>query len=212
MAENELVPFGTAVAADVLSACLIPGGSALQALVAAHLKKKQREAAELLIEEIRTGWHGGVEFAERDTDPLIEIILRFSKAVTEGTARENLRLLAQVIAGLKKNKALQPDKFQKWCGILEQLTRDELIVLGVAFRWRKKNPPDVEGYRNTFWQDVGEELKAGGYSDAEIGALCASLSRTGLLAPVSAYGGLIYFGTPWLDELGGLANLEGITS
>jgi hypothetical protein len=37
---------------------------------------------------------------------LIDVIMRFSKAVADGAAQENLRLLAQVIAGLKKNKAL----------------------------------------------------------------------------------------------------------
>jgi len=53
--------------------------------------------------------------------------MRFTKAVADGAARENLHLLAQVIAGLKKNKALEGDKFRKWCSMLEHLTRDELI-------------------------------------------------------------------------------------
>ena len=49
-----------------------------------------------------------------------------------------MRLLAQVIVGLKKNKALDPDKFRKWANTLEQLTRDELIVLGKAVAIRRK--------------------------------------------------------------------------
>jgi hypothetical protein len=49
---------------------------------------------------------GQVQFDPQDIDPLIDVIMRFSKAVADGAAQENLRLLAQVIAGLKKNKAL----------------------------------------------------------------------------------------------------------
>jgi hypothetical protein len=52
----------------------LPGGSALQALTTAYLKKKQREAADILIVEVRNVWHGEIEFDARDTDPLIEII------------------------------------------------------------------------------------------------------------------------------------------
>ena len=210
MAGNELIPFGAAVAADVLSAFHLPGGNTLQATATAFVEKRRREAATILIEEVSRGWHGQISFAEHDVDPLIEIILRFSKAVAEGAARENLRLLAQVIAGLKKNKALQPDKFRKWCGVLEQLTRDELIVIGTAYRLAKKNPSPSPESPNTFWQDLQSELAKGRYESAEIIALCASLSRTGLLVPVSAWGSTAYMSSPWLIQLGVLADLEGV--
>jgi hypothetical protein len=91
-----------------------------------------------LIEEVSKGSPEPINFTESDTDPLIEIIYRFSKAAADGAARENLRLLAQVIAGLKRNKALEPDKFRKWANILEQLTRDELMVIGKALAVRRK--------------------------------------------------------------------------
>jgi hypothetical protein len=46
----------------------------------------------------------------------------------------------------------------------------------------------------------------------EIEPLCASLSRTGLLLPASAYGEMIYMPTPWLTELATLADIEGIAA
>ena len=49
---------------------------------------------------------GKFRLTPQDIDPLIDVIMRFSKAVADGVAQENLCLLAQVIAGLKKNKAL----------------------------------------------------------------------------------------------------------
>jgi hypothetical protein len=186
----------------------IPGGSTLSKLADNWVAKKRREAAKILMEEVQTGRHGEVRFDEHDLDPMIEIILRFAKAVAEGAARENLRLLAQVIAGLKKNRALDGDQFRRWAAILEQLTRDELIVLGRAFAVRKK----IEAAKspNTFWQDLQVELQNGGYEPSVIRALCASLSRTGILLPLSGFGSITYMDTPWLMELGELADLEAL--
>jgi hypothetical protein len=42
----------------------------------------------------------------------------------------------------------------------------------------------------------------------EVLALCASVSRTGLLVPLGAFGGVIYSDSAWLEELGTLAELE----
>jgi hypothetical protein len=152
MTNNELLP---AIAADILSA-IGPGGSTLQALASAHLAKRRTEATEILIQELKNGHHGEIDFNEHDIDPMIEIILRFSKAVDEGSARENLMLLAQVIAGLKKgNKILEPDKFRKWCGILEQLTQDELNVIGTAYRVRK----ELSGKGDADFKDLPKPLK-----------------------------------------------------
>jgi hypothetical protein len=114
MADSDIIPFGAAIAGDVLSALSIPGGNALSSIVTSALAKKRREAAEILIREASAGLHGPIKFEDHDIDPLIDIILRFSKAVEEGAARENLILLAQIIAGLKKRRALEADKFRKW--------------------------------------------------------------------------------------------------
>jgi hypothetical protein len=61
---------------------------------------------------------------------------------------------------------------------------------------------------NDFWQRLEPALEASGYAKNEIGPLCASVSRTGLIIPMSAFGGMVYMPTPWLEELGGLADLE----
>jgi len=167
-----------------------------------------------LIGEIAKGSPEPIDFTESEADPLIEIIYRFSKAVSDGAARENLRLLAQVIVGLKKNKALDPDKFRKWANTLEQLTRDELMVIGKAIAIKREFDTgslqlNVPG---DFWKSLRSALETSGYQPGEIEPLCASLSRTGLLLPASAYGGMIYMPTPWLTELATLADVEGIAA
>src|SRR5258708_37330281 len=154
-----MVPWGTAVIGDVLSALQVPGGGFFGKLGDKYLERKQREATEILTGEVAKGSPEPINFIESDTDPLIEITYRFSKAAADGAARENLRLLAQVIAGLKKNKALEPDKFRKWANILEQLTRDELMVIGKAISTRRKMAAEGVAFNaNQFSNRLTSEL------------------------------------------------------
>jgi hypothetical protein len=209
MSDSDLVPFGAAVAADVLSAFQLPGGSSLTKIADAFIAKRRREAANMLIAELSNGHHGPIRFEEYDLDPLIEIICRFSKAVAEGAARENLRLLAQVIAGLKKHRALEPDRFRKWANVLEHLTRDELVLLGRAYTIAKRldeNPSSA----NTFSADLPRSMADVGYDLSTTAALCSALCRTGILVPDVLVSGMAYKGTAWLLELGRLAELSSL--
>jgi hypothetical protein len=212
-----MVPWGTAIVGDVFSALQVPGSGFFGKLGDKYLERKQREAAEILIEEVSKGSPEQINFSNSDADPLIDIIYRFAKAAADGAARENLRLLAQVIAGLKRNKALEPDKFRKWANILEQLTRDELMVVGKAISIRRKMAAEVaEGVasrQEEFSNRLKSELSASGYQSFVIDPLCASLIRTGLLLPATGYGGvMVYLPTSWLDELGTLADVEGMAN
>ncbi|MCU1340467.1 MAG: hypothetical protein JWO19_6048 [Bryobacterales bacterium] len=214
MSGKEMVPWGSAIVGDVLSALQLPGGSFVGKLGDKYLERKQKEAADILIEEVSKGSPEPINFTDSNTDPLIEIIYRFSKAAADGAARENLRLLAQVIARLKKNKALEPDKFRKWANILEQLTRDELMVLGKAISIRRKMAAEGVAFNaNDFSNRLRSELVASGYQSTVIDPLCASLGRTGLFLPATGYGGvMVYLPTSWLDELGMLADVESAVS
>ena len=209
MADTDSIPFGAVIAADILSAFQLPGGATLAKLADQYVTKRRREAANILIDEIRGGRHGEIYFEEHDIDPLIEITMRFSKAVDEGAARRNLRLLAQVIAGLKKNKAFDPDKFRRWCGIIEHLTRDELIVLGRAhvIAVKLRGSAD-ESNSQAFSQGLMDDLRAVGYPPLEINALFVTLARTGVFYPMPAVGSINYLPSPWLFELCELADLE----
>jgi hypothetical protein len=211
MSGKEMVPWGSAIVGDVLSALQMPGGSFIGKLGDKYLERKQKEAAKILIEEVSKGSPEPINFTGSNADPMIEIIYRFSKAAADGAARENLRLLAQVIAGLKRNKALEPDKFRKWANILEQLTRDELMVIGKAIAIRRKIAAEGPNATDDFFQRLTEQLEASGYK-TETYSLCTSVSRTGLLIPVSAMGAMVYVPSLWLEELGQLADVESIVN
>jgi len=203
---------GAAVAADVLSALHLPGGSTLKYVADRFVQRRRKEAAEILIAQISAGGlHGEIEFEERDIDPLIDIIFRFSKAVGDGAANDNLTFLAEVIAGLKSRRALAVDSFRRWAGILEDLTRDELLLIGKAYVTEADifamHEAGGEKIANDFWQKIQATMKEAGYSAGEISALCATVSRTGILVPVSAFGTTAYMPSPWLNELGSLTSI-----
>lgn len=208
MSDTNVIPFGAAVAGDVLSALSIPGGNTLASVATGYLAKKRKAAAELLMTEIAAGKHGPVNFEEHDIEPLIDVILRFSKAVADGAARENLVLLAQIIAGLKKHRAFDSDKFRRWCKIVEGLSRDELLVIGLACQAEKATANDGEKAIDNFSQMLRDLLQKAGFGEKELEALLTSVGSTGLLSSASAWGGLAYQPTPWLGELAQLADVE----
>jgi len=123
-----------------------------------------------------------------------------------------------VIAGLKRNKALEPDKFRKWANILEQLTRDELMVIGKAISIRRRMAIEMaaEGHAakpEEFSNRLKSQRVASGYQSETVDPLCISLVRTGLLMAASGWGGvMVYMPTIWLDELGELADVDGIAA
>jgi hypothetical protein len=52
MSGKEMVPWGTAIVGDVLSALQVPGSGFFGKLGDKYLERKQSEAAEILIEEV----------------------------------------------------------------------------------------------------------------------------------------------------------------
>lgn len=201
MTEKDFLTSAQIIVSETLTILGIPGGTTLGKALEGCAERRRNEARDILIDEIQNGIHGKVEFLPEDADDFIRIIHRYSKAVEEGAARENLKLLAQVIAGKKKNKALDPDGFLKWANILSDLTRSELLLLGKSITVHHKKPDE-------FWPKVKAEMATGGFSAEECYALASSVARTGLLLPFSAYGELEYRSSPWLAELEQLVDLE----
>ena len=133
---------------------------------------------------------------------LADMVLRLGAAAAKGAARNNLRLLSQVIVGLKRHRSFEFDRFQKWANVLETLTRDEILVLARAYKIIKSERTD-----QTFWLLLKESL-SGQFAAEEIEEKVAGLMRTGLMIPSSGWGALVYEPGPSLAELGELAELE----
>ena len=91
-ASNKLPALLTTVAADFLSAFGIPGGSTLGVAVQALSEKRQRQAQEILLEELKRGDKTLADISE--VEEAAAIFYRYARAAVEGAARLNLRLEA----------------------------------------------------------------------------------------------------------------------
>ncbi|MBM0204055.1 hypothetical protein JNW90_13745 [Micromonospora sp. STR1s_5] len=184
MAKNKEVGlWGATAVSDTMSFFNIPGSSMVQKSVEAAYERRTKAAQDVLLEMLSK--HGPQtldDLPEGEMDDLIQMLMRYGKAAMEGAARENLRLLAAVIAGLKRNRALSFDKFQECANVLETLTRDEILFLGHFYRHRKANPGknDYNAFRKEAEQVFGKD---------RFESVAAGLVRTGMLLPIAALSG-----------------------
>lgn len=190
----------------------MPGSVTLAKVLDRAEQRQKEKGIAVLTEELRKGRDDGVSFGESDADNFIQMLLRFQRAVEDGSARRNLRLLAQMIVGLKRHGILEPDRFRKYASRLQDLSRDELIVLAHAYRVAKVRV-DVESTKTAktneglFTQALVTSL-APIMSRKRFYELAGSLIRTGLLEPRPGLDGMSYQETSELLELGSLASLE----
>jgi hypothetical protein len=191
-----------AIVKDVLHALHFPGGETLGALVEKEIEERNQSTLNALLDELQQASEEGIKFEENDVHDFVQMVLRLLDAVAKGTARRNLRLMAQVIVGLKRCRLFEFDNFQKWATVLETLTRDEIIVLGTAYRLMQRD--------EDAWKPLKDELVPKTFkTQGELEAVCASLMRTGLLIPASGWGSLAYTFSPGIKQLGQLAELSG---
>lgn len=89
-----------------------------------YKKKKITMLREVILSEIRQG-----DFSDVDIDDLVGISYRLQKDAMEGIAKNNLRLLCAMIAGLHNNNKLTAQNFLKFAQVLEGLTEEEIKVI-----------------------------------------------------------------------------------
>jgi len=205
MARKGVILSGVTLAQEALTALNMPGASLLERAVNAAYEKRLAAAREVLIEAIKQEGIENVQFEEGDVDDLVQMMMRFAKAAEEGAARQNLKLLAQVIFGLKRNRAFEFDKFQACANVLETLTRDEILFLGGMYKFYTDNPGSAD-YR-AFLASL-----AGTFEEPYAESLAAALSRTGMLLPASAWGSTNYAPTARLFEVCELARIQNPSS
>ncbi|MEJ8309907.1 hypothetical protein [Agrobacterium larrymoorei] len=180
--------------------------------IAGHALKKVLEtraeaAKEILLDRIRKG---GANLSDLPEDEAAAITFRYMRAAEEGSARLNLKLLADVIAGQDAKSGRSANEFLMWADILTSLKSDEVIVLGILHRQAKTVDYKFR-YTGEFWSEcqrvLSDERKMS-FSTSD--SLAAALMRTGL---VTILGGLMsqghaYLPTTNLQKLAEMADLE----
>jgi len=205
MSEKSVGSFSIALLSDLWAVSGLPLGNIFGLAAENYMQERRHEARDILLEAFE---RGDCEFDELDADPLISIFLRYGRAVEHGAANRNLRLMAQVIVGQKRNKALSGDAFNRWASILSDLTRDEILTAGKAYAFAIDINGNDDDAVNRFWKRFSPAMESSGYSQSSIFSLCASIARFGLLLPHSAWDGMIYYPSEWLFELCKLADLN----
>ncbi|MBE9556825.1 MAG: hypothetical protein IMF08_08210 [Proteobacteria bacterium] len=207
----------SAVAEDAVSLFLPIGGNTVGAVTGLALeemfRKRQEQAREILLDELRKG-DKRIEDAA-DVDEMVSIVHRYGRAAQEGTARLNLRLMAKVIAGKAHLGNLVADEFLYYADLLSSLRREEVILAATLHRFRKKAEKQGFGLvedaaMRQFWSDMEAELIPSVFENEKMmRATALAVGRTGLVMSGNTMDSLEYFTTsPLMDKLEALASFD----
>ncbi len=209
------LPSLASAAHDIASDALSLAGFAVPSQTASRLLsgfrgRKIEEARTVLLEQLRKGEVSDYQAAIKDDQ--IAIIYRYYLAAAQGRARRNLHLLAQAIVGLAKRDSLFADDFNAYAKSLEDLTRDEILVLGRFYALlteERERGTNAQEQRARAWDNLLAELVPDDFqSQRHISAICGSLTRSGLIIAGSGYGAIAYSLSPQMEGLAELIDFE----
>jgi len=206
---NTTTRYLSALAGDIAAAFKIPGTGVLSTSIQDMFERRLAGAREILIDEIKRGDKDVYEAHE--VDEVAAITYRYMRAAQEGTARLNLRLMAQVIAGQKSCNALKSDDFLYYADIISALRREEVILLGYMYKFLKEEiakegtPTPAYSAQERAKRELIPHIFA---TPEDFTATIGAVMRTGLVIGQSAYGGMVYQVSPLMDKLSKLASFE----
>jgi hypothetical protein len=181
-----------------------------------HMVKRRAEAARGILQDQLSRAEINIADAT-DRDEAAAMIFSYTEAAKQGSARRNLRMLAQILAGALATPPIYADEFLRWTRILADLSREEIIILA-KFHANHNNPilRDDKGMDYNATRDrLQTELMAQGIitDRMELDSILGALLRTGLvLYSAGGFGGAWHLPTPKLDKLVKLANFDAALS
>lgn len=201
MAADDMPTRLVTLVSEILSSAGLPGGTLLAKAVEREMERRKNAALELLIDALKQGDEQGVHIDNEDAEQFAGMMLRFMSAAKDGAARKNLRLMARLVIGLKREGPFEDDQFQRWAGILKDMTALEIEIIAECYRvMRKENVVRP-------WADAFQALSAHHNRD-DILQSAAALLRTGLLVPDILASGMSYEPSSAVLTLGSLASFE----
>ncbi len=180
---------------------IVPYGGTADVLISTWREKRIKEAQSIYLMEVRDGIFDNI-----NTDDTIGIAHRLWRAISEGTAKNNFRLICRLVQGLGNNKQLSAPNFLRFANVLDSLSDEEIKVIALDI-WEDRNPApkepkkyeynyqynkeDLQKHENDLkqyklekqkWEDIISKLKQsyGFSSNHIIDEIHYSLLRTGL--------------------------------
>jgi hypothetical protein len=170
-----------------------------------YFNSKKAEANEILLNEF-----GGIPPQNIDADFVVNYY-HYHRAAQEGAARENLRLMARIIAGQPSYKSLKINDFVSYANIISQLSYEEIQLLGVFYKHWKINKP-TDNVANATYNRSAKELIPQIFSDKEeLNSEIRSLIRTGFINFIET-GVPVFKFTKKGEKIAELAKFELITN
>lgn len=202
---SDLVKLSASVFKDIASSVFGIPTSAILELLAGYARRRAKEAEDILLSEIRQGVDPLVAANE---DEAIAVIYRYMLAVKNGAAHRNMRLLARAIAGLARRDKLFSDEFGKYAHCLENLTRDQILVLGRLHYYKQRLRDGASSQE--VWQPLIKELVPDQFETVEhLMTACVSALPSGLVLNPLDFDSTGYFTTsPLMDELVSFVDFE----
>jgi len=93
-------------------------------------EKRKNSLREAILREIRQG-----DFSLISEDDKIAIAYKLYYSAMEGVAKNNLRLMCQIINGMEEKRRLTAPLFLKYTPILATLSEDEILVLSIMAQY-----------------------------------------------------------------------------
>lgn len=182
--------------------------NAIESTIHTLLRKRNDQAFELLLEEIRDGIFPSR--TEEDISDLLGMMLRYQRAAIEGSAKINLRIMARVFKGLCQKDVIYPEKFQNFANRIADLTIEEIQTIALVYQYKteieKHKPFGFEQCDKIAERVFGQQIK----NPSNLLAHCAAASRTGLVMHQGDLNLFAYTTTPIMDELVGLTEFQKI--
>jgi len=150
-----------------------------------YIEKRKEELRNVILCEIRQG-----NFSHVYDDDKIAICYRLMRDAIEGTAKNNLRLMARLICGLNEKKRLTAMTFQKYEKILADLEQEEIeIIAGIVKKYKElpsKNDSEYEKAKHQLIDSVlfdkfGNRKSMDNQKYSEYYVQMMRLERTGLI-------------------------------
>lgn len=136
-----------------------------------------------------------------DVDEFAAGAVRYTRAVRDQAAAENLRLLVQAMVGLARREKLWASDFLKYADILATLSRDEIIMIGAIMSADKKYhaAPQPKPKEQSIWSDALYTVSGGGrpFPNSDYAtAVAVRALRSGLILPLQLMSSPAYLLSP----------------
>jgi hypothetical protein len=154
------------------------------------IKKRERDGFRIMEEAFQTGSQHPCTV---DPESFAGMIYRYHRAMIEGTARVNLRIIANLIKGISSTDDLLADEFLHFADVIASFRREELVLLAVLYRLTLASTKEDQ----YAWDEVVTELVPHPFkSSNELAGIATGVARSGFLIDADRIGGAAFLLSP----------------